>query len=101
MTDSKYTRNTVTRFLRVTLSVAFLSAIADRFGLWGQPGDANVAWGGWAPFLDYVALLNPLVPQAFIPLLGGIATAAEVALAVGLLVGWKLRWFALTTLSKK
>ncbi len=95
MTDSTIPRNATAWFVRITLAVAFLSAVADRFGLWGPPGATNVAWGGWVPFLDYVAVLNPLVPPSLIPALGGIATAAEIGLAVGLLVGWKLRWFAL------
>jgi hypothetical protein len=95
MTDSPIARNTVAWFVRITLAVAFLSAVADRLGLWGPPGATNVAWGGWDPFLDYVAMLNPLAPPALIPALGWIATAAEIVLAIGLLVGWKLRWFAL------
>ena len=95
MTDSTIPRNATAWFVRITLAVAFLSAVADRFGLWGPPGATNVAWGGWGPFLDYVAVLNPWVPSALIPALGWIATAAEIGLAVGLLIGWKLRWFAL------
>jgi hypothetical protein len=97
MINSTLTRNTATWFVRITLAIAFLSAVADRVGLWGPPGAPNVAWGGWAPFLDYVAVLNPMVPPSLIPTLGGIATALEIALAVGLLVGWKLRWFALSS----
>ena len=95
MTDSTTTRKATAWFVRIALAVAFLSAVADRFGLWGPPGATNVAWGGWSPFLDYVAVLNPWVPSALMPALGGIATAAEIGLAAGLLIGWKLRWFAL------
>ena len=97
MIDSTITRNAATWFVRITLAAAFLSAVADRVGLWGPPGAPNVAWGGWAPFLDYVAVLNPMAPPALIPTLGWIATAAEIGLAIGLLVGWKLRWFALAS----
>jgi hypothetical protein len=32
--------------LRVTIAAGFLSAVADRFGLWGPPGAANIDWGG-------------------------------------------------------
>ena len=39
----------LTRFaataLRVALAAGFLSAVADRFGLWGMPGTPGVAWG--------------------------------------------------------
>jgi hypothetical protein len=41
--------------LRLALAVSFLSAVADRFGLRGAPGDPGVAWGDWPHFLDYVA----------------------------------------------
>ena len=82
-------------FLRVALAAGFLSAVADRFGLWGPAGAANVAWGAWQPFVDYVAKLNWFAPPASIPILAWTSTVAEVVLAIGLLVGWQLRWFAL------
>ena len=82
-------------FLRVALATGFLSAVADRFGLWGPAGAANVAWGAWQPFVDYVAKLNWFAPPASTPILAWTATAAEVVLGIGLLIGWQLRWFAL------
>src|SRR5699024_12638991 len=81
-------------FLRIALAAGFLSAVADRLGLWGPPGAAGVAWGNWELFLDYVAALNWFVPASLIPALGWIATIAEVVIAVGLLMGWQLRWFS-------
>jgi putative oxidoreductase len=82
-------------FLRIALAAGFLSAVADRFGLWGPAGAANVAWGAWQPFVNYVAKLNWFAPQASIPLLAWASTVAEVVLGIGLLIGWQLRWFAL------
>ena len=82
-------------FLRLALAIGFLSAVADRFGLWGPPETAGVAWGSWPLFVAYVARLNWFAPSAVVPLLAWVATLAEVALALGLLVGWQLRWFAL------
>jgi putative oxidoreductase len=82
-------------FLRVALAAGFLSAVADRFGLWGPAGAPNVAWGAWQPFVDYVAKLTWFAPPASTPILAWAATAAEVVLAVGLLIGCQLRWFAL------
>ena len=82
-------------FLRVALAAGFLSAVADRFGLWGPAGAANVAWGAWQPFVDYVAKLNWFAPPASTPILAWAATVAEVVLGIGLLIGWQLRWFAL------
>ena len=49
-------------FLRVSIAVGFLSAVADRFGLWGPPGTPGVSWGAWEPFLTYVAKLNWFPP---------------------------------------
>jgi uncharacterized membrane protein YphA (DoxX/SURF4 family) len=75
--------------------MGFLSAVADRFGLWGPPGAPHVAWGAWAPFVVYVGKLNWFAPAATIPILAWLATIAEVVCALGLLVGWQLRLFAL------
>jgi uncharacterized membrane protein YphA (DoxX/SURF4 family) len=82
-------------FLRIALAGGFLSAVADRFGLWGPAGAPNVAWGAWQPFVDYVAKLNWFAPPASIPMLAWTSTVAEVFLGIGLLIGWQLRWFAL------
>lgn len=84
-------------FVRLALAAGFLSAVADRFGLWGPPGAPNVVWGAWQPFIDYVALLNAFAPAAWHPALGWIATLAEIAIALGLLIGWRLRWFAMAS----
>lgn len=74
-------------FLRLALSTAFFSAIADRFGLYGPPGTAGVSWGDWAHFLQFVAYLNWFVPKVLIPTLGAVETIVEFTLAVTLLVG--------------
>jgi len=84
-------------FLRLGLATGFLSAVADRFGLWGSPGAPNVAWGEWSAFVDYVATLNWFIPGPLIPALAWAATLAETLFALGLLVGWKLRGFALAS----
>ena len=78
-------------FLRMALAVSFLSAVADRFGLWGPPGAPGVAWGTWSAFVPYVATLNWFVPTPLIPLLAWMATLGEVVLAGCLLAGWRLR----------
>ena len=44
---------------RLALAAAFLSAVADRLGLWGPPGTPGVAWGSFEPFLAYTATINP------------------------------------------
>lgn len=76
---------------RVALAAGFLSAVADRFGIWGPPGAPHVAWGDFPHFLEYARTINPYCPAAIIPLVGWTATVAEVALAVALLAGVYLR----------
>lgn len=74
-------------FLRLALSTAFFSAIADRFGLYGPPGASGVSWGNWTHFLRFVAYLNWFAPKALIPTLGVVETIIEFTLAVALLAG--------------
>ena len=83
--------------LRITLAVGLLSAVADRFGLWGAPGTHAVAWGNFAAFLAYTAKLNPWCPAALIPTLGWAATIAECTLGLALLTGFRLRYTAAAT----
>ena len=45
-------------FLRLALGLSFLSAVADRFGLWGAFGQPNVSWGSFARFIAYTGKLN-------------------------------------------
>lgn len=78
-------------FLRITIAAGFLSAVADRFGLWGPPGAANVDWGAWQPFVDHTRLLTFYLPQSLVPIAAIFATLAEVVLGVWLLVGWRTR----------
>ena len=82
-------------FLRLALGISYLSAVADRFGLWGAYGQPNVAWGNYAQFVDYTAKLNWFLPAAMIPPLAIIATAAETILGLLLVLGWKTRITAL------
>jgi uncharacterized membrane protein YphA (DoxX/SURF4 family) len=82
-------------FLRLALGITFLSAVADRFGLWGAYGHPNVAWGNYPRFVDYTAKLNWFLPAAMIPALAVVATTTETLLGLLLLLGWKTRITAL------
>jgi len=84
-----------TLFLRFALGASFLSAVADRLGLWGPPGTPGVAWGAWGPFVAYAGVLNAWAPDALVEPIAWIATGAEIVFGVGLIVGWKVRWMAL------
>lgn len=82
-------------FLRYALGLGFLSAVADRFGLWGPFGQPNVSWGNFSRFLEYTHTLNWFVPAGMIPTMGIIATGAELLFGLLLLVGWYTRVTAL------
>ena len=75
--------------LRFGLGLGFLSAVADRFGLWGAFGQPNVEWGNFSRFLEYTHTLNWYVPARMIPTLGIMATSAEILFGLLLLVGWQ------------
>jgi uncharacterized membrane protein YphA (DoxX/SURF4 family) len=81
--------------LRIGLGVGFLSAVADRLGLWGAFGQPNVEWGDFSRFLEYTHTLNWYLPAGMIALLGVAATLAESLLGLLLLVGWHTRAAAL------
>ncbi|MGH9618675.1 MAG: DoxX family membrane protein [Bryobacteraceae bacterium] len=74
-------------FLRLALGAAFLSAVADRFGLWGTYGQPNVAWGDFGRFVAYTGKLNWFAPASLVPVLAWAATVAETALGVALILG--------------
>jgi uncharacterized membrane protein YphA (DoxX/SURF4 family) len=82
-------------FLRFALGISFLSAVADRFGVWGAYGHPNVAWGNYVRFVDYTAKLNWFLPAAMIPALAMISTVAETVFGLFLVLGWKTRITAL------
>jgi hypothetical protein len=53
-----------TVFLRIALGISFLSAVADRFGLWGAYGQPNVAWGEFSRFVAYTLVSRNRFPTA-------------------------------------
>ncbi len=78
-------------FLRLAISVGFLSAVADRFGCWNEKVSV---WGNWNSFLEYTQLINPWISDLLIPTIGIIATAAEIIFAIFLIIGFKTELFA-------
>ena len=51
---ARLTRVASDRCFAWRLAAGFLSAVADRFGLWGKPGTSRaiLAWGDWLTFFD-------------------------------------------------
>ena len=78
-------------YLRWSLGLTFLSACADRFGLWGPHGSQYAAWGDWPHFVAYAATLNWFLPAWLQSPVAWIATLAELSLGVALVLGVYLR----------
>ncbi len=73
--------------LRWALGITLLSAVADRFGIWGPPGTVNVSWGDWPHFVGYTAKVNSFAPGSYAPVLAVVATVVEITLGIGLILG--------------
>jgi uncharacterized membrane protein YphA (DoxX/SURF4 family) len=71
--------------------LTFFYSVADRFGLLGPPGTANVSWGTFARFVSFVGVLNWFLPHAMIPAVAWIDSALEFFLGLALLTGLWLR----------
>jgi uncharacterized membrane protein YphA (DoxX/SURF4 family) len=78
-------------FARFALGASFLSAVADRFGLWGPNGAKNVSWGNFAHFVEYTGAVTSLFPSSFTVSFAWAATAAETIFGILLIAGFKIR----------
>lgn len=74
------------RYARIALGAAFLSAVGSRLGLWGH--------NNWSAFVEYTGEVNAFLPKAVIPLLAVVATACELSLGIGLVLGVRPRMVA-------
>ena len=84
-------------FLRLALGFSFLSAVADRFGLWGPLGRPHVAWGSFERFLQYTGQLNWYLPRSLVSPIAWAATILETLLGVFLILGLFTRLAALAS----
>jgi putative oxidoreductase len=80
-------------YARIALGVGFLSAVADRFGLWGK----YAGWGNFTTFTEYTAQVTHYLPGLFAPLLAWAATVVEIGLGVLLILGLWPRWVSLAS----
>jgi uncharacterized membrane protein YphA (DoxX/SURF4 family) len=78
-------------FARLALGASFLSAVSDRFGLWGPYGAKNVAWGTFAHFVKYTRSVTALFPSSVTESLAWASTIGETLFGVLLIVGFKIR----------
>jgi putative oxidoreductase len=79
------------RYARVAIGVAFLSAVAGRFGLWS----GALQWERFGRFINRTADLNAWAPAAIVPILAWSATILETTFGVALILGLATRWVAL------
>src|SRR6516162_5576729 len=77
-------------FARFALGVSFLSAVADRFGLWGPHGAKKVSWGDFAHFVEYTGATS-LFPSSLTVSFAWAATVAETLFGLLLIAGFKIR----------
>lgn len=78
-------------FARFALGASFLSAVADRFGLWGPHGAKNVSWGDFSHFVQYTGAVTSLFPTSFTVSFAWAATVAETLFGILLIAGFKTR----------
>lgn len=78
-------------FARLALGASFLSAVADRFGLWGQHGAKNVSWGDFAHFVKYTGAVISHFPSSWTVSFAWAATVAETLFGILLIAGFKTR----------
>ena len=78
-------------FARFALGASFLSAVADRFGLWGPYGAKNVSWGDFAHFVEYTGAVMSLFSSSLTVSFAWAATVAETLFGILLIVGFKTR----------
>lgn len=78
-------------FARFALGASFLSAVADRFGLWGPYGAKNVSWGNFAHFVEYTGAVTSLFPSSLTVSFAWAATVAETLFGILLIAGFKIR----------
>lgn len=78
-------------FARFALGASFLSAVGDRFGLWGPYGAKSVSWGTFARFVDYTGIVTSLFPSSLTLSFAWASTAAEALFGALLIAGFKIR----------
>ena len=84
-------REIASLFARLALGASFLSAVADRFGLWGPYGAKNVSWGNFAHFVRYTAAVMSLFPSSLTVPFAWAATVGETLLGILFIAGFKTR----------
>jgi putative oxidoreductase len=85
--ESATVQKTFALFARVSLSTAFLSAVADRLGVLGPFGTPNVSWGDFERYTAYTKVVLPFLDGTPLTVAAIIATLLEFTLGVTVLIG--------------
>ena len=80
-------------FLRIAIASTMLSAVADRFGFWGE----NSVWGNWENFEKYTQQLTFFLPESLSKFSAYTATFLEILLPILLILGFKTKIAASAT----
>lgn len=80
-------------FLRLAISLTILSAVADRFGFWGE----NSVWGNWENFEKYTKQLTFFLPESLGTFSAFAATFFEILFPLMLIFGFKTKVAAFGT----
>lgn len=78
-------------YLRLALGIDFLVPGLDRLGAWGPHGNPNVSWGDWQHFSNYAHQVMGFLPAGLAEALAILATIAEIAFGILLILGWLTR----------
>lgn len=78
-------------FLRISLAASYVSAVADRFGLWGGEGSPGVVWANFQNFTAYTGSLLFFFPEATHSFFAWSATILEILLGFFLIIGFRLK----------
>jgi len=76
---------------RFALGASFISAVADRFGLWGPYGAKNISVGDFAHFVNYTGTVMSVFPSSLTMSFAWAATVAETLFGILLIAGFKIR----------
>jgi uncharacterized membrane protein YphA (DoxX/SURF4 family) len=74
-------------FLRLAIAVTMLSAVADRFGFWGE----NSSWGNWENFEKYTMKITSFLPESLSVFSAYSATFLEIIFPLMLILGFKTK----------
>ncbi|MDH2566678.1 DUF417 family protein [Acinetobacter baumannii] len=78
--------------LRIFIGITFISAVLDRFGLWGKYNGVDVSWGSMNQFYKDVTTLTPWISDNSIYYISWFVTILELILGICMIIGFKIKY---------